>query len=100
MRPPKTIHDPKGREVIIPGGLSGFDQRLQESIISEVVSAPKFIIDVKGTELYFIKLIEWDQNMLVKATSVGWYFVVESLIQNPSAETVAALLTKGCLTSY
>jgi len=100
MKPLKSIHDPKGHEVVVPLELDCFHAGATHSMVSNVVAYPKYMIEVQKSELYFVKQVDWNLNLLVKAMAVEHYYVVQELIENPSVETVSALLSRGPLTIY
>ena len=99
MLPAKPLLDPLGNTIQIPEGISEECTR-KITEISEVITTPNFMIRERGEKMYFFRLIAWHINMMVEVCLRENDFVVASCQENPSADFISLLLTKGNLISF
>jgi len=96
-RSSKPLRDPLGNAVQLPSKIRCSHDRGQ---ISQVITAPAFMIQVKNKKLCFFRLITWEINLMVVAHPVEKEFIVSACVENPTTEYISSLLRKGALISF
>lgn len=96
---PKLVRDPLGNSIQIPFAVSASCGRSVVDL-QRVVTSPAFIIQMGGEKLYFIRLLDWEFNVMVEANADATEFVVQACTINPTAEDISLLLEKGRLIPF
>lgn len=85
----KCITDPLGHTIFI----SSLNGKCESPEI--LITDPTFIIKLGYEELYYFRLIDWEVNMLVASKSKHQWFMAETCMQQPTADSISLLLRKG-----
>lgn len=95
----KPLQDPLGHTFVIPflvpscGCWSTKD-------LQRVITEPDFIIQGGKEAIYLIRLLESKSNLLIAASAMDDYFVIDRCLENPTAEYISHLLEKGLFISF
>ena len=95
----QLLRDPLGNDIRLPLWMFLYSDH-DYNIFSQIITEPAFIIRVKDESLYFIRLINWNVNMLLEVKLIENEFVVSSYIENPTTEYISDLLKSGSLISF
>jgi hypothetical protein len=94
------ITDPLHHKVLVPEDVCSVVSVPTLDDLSSIISKPAFLIQGKGGELWYFRLIDRDTNLLVAARSEGGIFRVFYHESNPSATQIEDLLKKGRLYTF
>jgi len=95
----KSVQGPKGHQILIPSDFSIENTSIDIHAVTKTIISPAFMI-INNNEIYFIKLIDWNRNLMVRTFALGSAFVITDCIENPSIQFLVMLLKKGQLISF
>ena len=94
------VKDPLGNIVFISDELCVAEQEaMEESFdpVARIIESPAYMVDVAGTEMYYIRAVDWDNIMLVEAVMNSGKWQAGICIKNPSREYISTIIKKGKL---
>ena len=102
MKSPKKVIDPLQNDVLLSYQLDNNNYQAKELFesLKKVITRPAFIIQINHEKLYYLRLIDWDTNILVEAKARDGIFVACDYMENPDTKLIEKLLKKGRLICF
>jgi hypothetical protein len=94
------VKDPLGNIVFLSEELCLKDtEPLKEMYdpVARIIEAPAYMVEVPGTELYYIRAVDWDNIMLVEASMQDGKWRAFTCVKNPSREFIGSIIKRGKL---
>jgi hypothetical protein len=95
----KTVYDPFGNAIVLSGNLAEI-VNIKNSTLSIdagfVITHPAMMFETTdgSFEKYYLRTIEWDNLVMIKAKKTGESFITENYVLNPPIERLLELIKK------
>src|SRR5690349_7422425 len=95
-----SVTDPFGNEIFLAHLYTTIPTRtISENILAvfaEVIQRPAMLLEVKDeNKLYYLRVIDWDQKILLVAHLNNNHWESVQHIENPSPDMIAQILKRG-----
>ena len=65
--------------------------------IARIIEAPAYMVEVPGSEIYYIRAVDWENIVLVEASMQDGKWNALTCVTNPSREFIGSIIKKGKL---
>ena len=95
----KTVYDPFGNVIVLSGNLAEIVNIPNSTLRIDaglVITHPSMMFETTdgSFEKYYLRTIEWDNLVMIKAKKTGESFITEYYVLNPPIERLLELIKK------
>jgi hypothetical protein len=95
----KTVYDPFGNAIVLAGNLAEIVNIPNSTLRIDadlVITQPAMMLETTdgSLEKYYLRTIEWDNLVLIKAKKAGEDFITDHYVINPPIERILELIKR------